>query len=107
MKSPFDKEGYVKFTGYHRAKLKRQDFGSREGTPGTDSIDSGSPPGSPSSHRKKYPQLALSPQHRAEVTHGAASSAVSVVRMADAPDGAFFSDKLQRSVTEKAFINGL
>lgn len=106
-KSPFDKEGFVKFTGYHRAKLKRMEGGSREATPGTDGIDSGSPPGSPSSHRRKYPQLALSPQHRSEVTHGAASSAVSVVRIADAPEGAFFSEKLQRTVLEKAFINGL
>lgn len=41
MKSPFDREGYVKSTGYHRAKVKKQ---TRDGSP-FDETDSSTPPG--------------------------------------------------------------
>ncbi len=111
MKSPFDKEGYVKSTGYHKTKAKKlQEAGSRENSPGFDSIDSSSPPGSPSTSRKgRMKSLAHALEHQdPTIAGGGAGTGATIVRkIIKAPDGGFFSEKLNRSNIEKAFINGL
>lgn len=109
MKSPFDKEGFVKSTGYHKAKVKKLHDSSRESSPGMDSVDS--PPGSPGSQRKggRMKNLAQALEHQdPSISGGGAGTGAVIIRKANrAPDGGFFSEKLNRSNTEKAFINGL
>ncbi len=111
MKSPFDKEGFVKSTGYHKAKVKKlQDMGSRESSPGFDSVDSSSPPDSPSRSRKgRMKNLAHALEHQDPSISGggAGTGAVIISQINKAPEGGFFSEKLNRSNTEKAYINGL
>ena len=104
LRSPFDREGYVKLTGYHKSKVKKlSDIAPPQGQ---DTIDHATPPGSPSSRRKpRLPQLAMSPDQR--LTMGGASSGIQIKRLPDATETSFFSEKLQRSIQEKAFINGL
>eukprot|EP00731_Ephydatia_muelleri_P038146 Em0666g2a len=60
------------------------------------------PPGSPASKRKKLPTLALTGQKSMDAGPG-----VLAVYIGEAPDGGFFSEKLQRTMTEKCYINGL
>lgn len=110
LRSAFDREGFVKLTGYHKSKAKKLSdaTGSREGTPGLEGVDHGTPPGSPSSQRKtRLPHLALSPDQRVTLGAGAISSGILAQRLPDAPEASFFSEKLQRTIQEKAFINGL
>jgi kindlin 2 len=99
LKSPFDKEGYVKSTGFHRAKVKKQ---GREGSP-LEGVDTSTPPGSPSSSQKTRLPNALN----SEVEGGMESGAVIIQKILDGPENGFFSEKLNRSPTERAFINGL
>ena len=101
MKSPFDREGYVKATGYHRSKARA---GSREGTPVLEGVDTNTPPGSPG-HKNRLP-ASLDPDAMLP-GGGMDSGAVIVRKLGEAPDGSFFSEKLNRSSIEKAFINGL
>ena len=107
LRSPFDREGFVKLTGYHKSKVKKiSEVGSREGTPGRDLVDHATPPGSPSMHRKpRLPQLALSPDQRMSL--GGVTSGIQAKKLPDAPEMSFFSEKLQRTLQEKSFINGL
>ena len=100
-------KGFVKLTGYHKAKVKKPDPGFREGTPGLDLVDHATAaPGSPSMNRKpRLPQLALSPDQRMSL--GGATSGMQATKLPDAPEMSFFSEKLQRSIQEKSFINGL
>ena len=111
MKSPFDREGFVKSTGYHRAKVKKlHDPGSREGSPGFDGVDSSSPPGSPGTPRKgRMQSLAQALEHQDPSISGggAGTGAVILKKLEKAPEGGFFSEKLHRSNIEKAYINGL
>ena len=110
LRSPFDREGFVKLTGYHKAKAKKfSDPGtSREGTPAFEGVDHSTPPGSPSTQRKtRLPHLALSPDQRVTLGAGATTGSILAQRLPDAPDSSFFSEKLQRTIQEKAFINGL
>ena len=112
MKSPFDREGYVKSTGYHRAKVKKlHDPRSRENSPGLEGVDSPPhTPDSPSTPRKQRMQnlaAALEHQDTALPGTGIDSGAVILRRLENAPDGGFFSEKLHRSSIEKAFLNGL
>lgn len=102
MKSPLNREGYVKYTGYHRAKVKKQ---SREGSP-LEGVDSSSPPGSPSTGRKTKLPASLDTDGSLPGS-GMDSGAAIVRKLGEAPDGGFFSEKLHRSATERAFINGL
>ena len=99
MKSPFDREGFVKSTGYHRSKAKKV---SREGTP-LEGIDSSTPPGSPSIGRRTKLPTSIDPESGA----GMESGATIVRKIGEAPEGGFFSEKLHRSPIERAFINGL
>lgn len=113
MRSPFDKEGFVKFTGYAKKGRKKSGLGSREGTPSRHdgdnlSIDSGdllgtTPPGSPA-RRRKYPNLALSPGQRS-AQEGVTSMVKSI--LGEPSDGGFFYEKIHRTINEKCFINGL
>lgn len=109
MKSPFDKEGFVKSTGYHKAKVKKlHDAGSRETSPGYEGSDS--PPGSPGTPRKgRMKSLAQALEHQdPSISGGGAGTGAVIVRKVNkAPDGGFFSERLHRSNTEKAYINGL
>lgn len=113
MRSPMDKEGYVKLTGFH--KKGRKPSGTREGTPSRHesdnlSVDSGdilstTPPGSPATQRKRrYPALALSPAQRAQQDPGPSRSHT---HMGEAAEGSFFSEKLHRTLAERCHINGL
>ena len=90
--------------------------GSREGTPSrhsegdTLSIDSGdllgnTPPGSPA-RRRKYPNLAVSPTQR-EGSGSNVQGGLMKTHLGEASDGGFFSEKINRTITEKCYINGL
>eukprot|EP00731_Ephydatia_muelleri_P027760 Em0019g633a len=111
LRSPMDKENYAKLTGIAKKAASRP-LGaagggkSRDGTPSRgdehNSVDSVTPPGSPASKRKKLPTLALTGQKSMDAGPG-----VLAVYIGEAPDGGFFSEKLQRTMTEKCYINGL
>ena len=108
LRSPRDKEGYMKLTGYQKKGRKV----SREGTPGREvdslSVDSGdilgtTPPASPA-RRRKLPTLALPANQRQQsdlTSHAIAT------HIGEAGDGSFFSEKLHRTMQEKTYINGL
>ncbi|CAI8055859.1 Fermitin family homolog 1 [Geodia barretti] len=110
IKSPDDKEGYAKLTGWAKRKGVKHRGGSREGTPSrgdgdTLSVDSGdilghSPPSSPGQRRRKYPNLALAPSQRSEI--GMSGS----THLGEA-ETSLFSDKLYRTSHERTYINGL
>lgn len=106
MKSPFDREGFVKSTGFHRVKVKKlHDPGSRETSPGYEGTDSGTPPSSPRKMRMPSIGTGLEPD---QLGPGSMSTGAEILhQLPSAPDGGFFTEKLQRSVMEKAFINGL
>ncbi|XP_003384623.1 PREDICTED: fermitin family homolog 2-like [Amphimedon queenslandica] len=96
MRSPFDKEGYVKATGYHRTKAKKTTLEAGQ------SVED--PTASPG-HKTKLPS-SLDPE--AMLPGNDMNSGASIVkRLPDAPENGFFSDKVYRSATERAFINGL
>ena len=113
LRSPMDfKENYAKLTGFSKKPVSRPGGAasggkSRDGTPSRgdgehNAVDSGTPPGSPAAKRKKMPTLALTNQKSADAGPG-----VMAVYLGEPPEGGFFSEKLQRTMTEKCYINGL
>lgn len=108
LKSPYDVEGFVKYTGFHKVKGKKlSEAGSRDGTPARDLVDHATPPGSPSTQRKaRLPQLAMAPDQRPTLG-GAANTGVIVKKLPEAHETGFFSEKIQRTLYEKAYVNGL
>lgn len=112
LRSSLDKENYAKLTGFTRKAASRPTGvagggKSRDGTPSRgdgehNAVDSGTPPGSPANKRKKFPALAMSGK-----SQEAAGPGVMAVYLGEPPDGGFFSEKLQRTTTEKCYINGL
>lgn len=123
LRNPSDKEGFAKLTGWtkkrkgsHTGQKSRESTPNRYGDGDNLSVDSGdilgnTPPGSPATQRKrKYPALALSAVQRAQQEQVSGSSLpVDVIHshLGEAPDGGFFSEKLQRTSVEKCYINGL
>lgn len=103
MRSPQDKEGFVKLTGFKKIAKR-----TRSGTPmsHSSSVDSaelleGASTDSPRM-KKKLPNLVTAGADADELHSFAAASFIG-----EATDGGFFSEKLCRTVQERTYLNGL
>ena len=104
MRSPQDKEGFLKLTGYKKIAKR-----TRSGTPmsHSSSVDSaeileGATTDSPRA-KKKLPNLVTAGVDTDEQLHSFAAASY----LGEATDGGFFSEKLCRTVQERTYLNGL
>ena len=102
MRSPEDKEGFVKLTGYKKVAKR-----GRGGTPMSQSSSSEDILGAGATDsprtKKKLPNLVTAGVDAEEHLQSFAAASY----LGEATDGGFFSEKLCRTVHERTYLNGL